>query len=121
MILGLALAVNYVFLDDSEYALFIKLIPSFFVWGFAGFWDRVKRNYDFEKNQSSKSAMSDALFERDMYNNGSIFIVWAFKLCWVAVRGIFFPIFYAILMIWGEKEINEQIAQAQEQKAALEA
>lgn len=65
--------------------------------------------------------MSDALLERDMYRDGSIFIVWGFKLFWVVIRGIFFPIFYIKFMILGEKEIKEQIKQTKEYKAALEA
>ncbi|MCH5336132.1 MAG: hypothetical protein J1D99_01805 [Campylobacter sp.] len=93
---------------------------GFFIWGLAGFWDRVKRKIDFEENQSSQSAMKNALREREMERDGSIFIVWGLKLVWVIIRGVFFPIFYIIFMIRGEKEIKEQIEQTQELKATLE-
>lgn len=64
--------------------------------------------------------MKNALREREMERDGSIFIVWGLKLVWVIIRGVFFPIFYIIFMIRGEKEIKEQIEQMQELKANLD-
>lgn len=73
LVLGAAFVIYDFFINpDGKQGLFLV---GFFIWGLAGFLDRVERKYNFERNQSSKNAMSDALLERDMYRDGSIFIV----------------------------------------------
>lgn len=89
------------------------------IWSIAGFFDRAKRKIEYEKGRTQQSVMRDAMMERDAYNDGSIWIVWLFKLLFALIRGMFFPIFYAILMISGDKEIQSEIARLTELKVQL--
>lgn len=99
---------------------FLSFAPSFFIWGLAGFWDRQKRKFEYENSKTASESVRDGMIQRDMYKNGSIFIVWIFKLFIVVFRGIFFPIFYIVFMISGENKILKNIKYLNNQKASFE-
>lgn len=123
IILALGIIVGiFMFIDGLEHnnLSFFSFVPSFFIWGLAGFWDRQKRKIEYENSKTVTEATRDGIMERDMYNNGSIFIVWIFKLFIVVIRGIFFPIFYIIFMISGENKILKNIENLQARKAFYE-
>ncbi len=99
---------------------FLSFAPSFFIWALAGFWDRQKRKFEYENSKTATESICDGMMQRDMYKDGSIFIVWIFKLFIVVFRGIFFPVFYLIVMISGENKILKNIEDLKLQKASFE-
>lgn len=112
LLIGLVFIVLAWLEPNGSDAIF-KYLVGFFIWSLAGFSDRFQRN---ENRALDKSAMSEALLERDMYKDGTIWIAWLFKFAFAIIRGIFFPIFYALLMLNGNKKLHNEIANLKELK-----
>lgn len=55
---------------------FFSFVPSFFIWGLAGFWDRQKRKFEYKNSKTTTEDTRDGMIQRDKYNDGFIFIVW---------------------------------------------
>lgn len=87
-----------------------------FFWAFAGFTERAQRRLEFENSAAGIRAKFD---EEREYRDNTIWVTWAFKFAFFLIRGAFFPIFYANLMLFGTKKIQNEPKECEAYKDSL--
>ncbi|MCR6574104.1 hypothetical protein CINS5915_01980 [Campylobacter insulaenigrae] len=96
----------------GENNILLRLIPTFFIWGLAGFFERFKRD---QENETFRTA----LYKHEAYKNGSFMFDWIFRFCFAIIRGVFFPIFYILFMVNSDKNIKKDLEYVQGLKEGL--
>ena len=118
VILAIGLVIGAFIAFQEETLEITDFLLVFIVWGCAGFWERRKRHLEYQNNQSTVSAVRQGVFEGQMYKDGSILFYWFGQILTKAVifitRGLFFPIFYAIFMLTGERKLAAELKSAEE-------
>ncbi|EAI8430347.1 hypothetical protein JYE83_001522 [Campylobacter upsaliensis] len=112
-----ALGLIYPFFGGTP-LVFGNFLWAFFIWGFGGFVARFERS---EKFNNSAAGVVQTIKDRDMYKDGSIWIVWVFKFAFFILRGAFFPLFYLNLMLFGSIKLQNELKECEKIKTELNA
>lgn len=109
------IALMYPFFKGAQFEIWHYLIACF-IWAFAGFGERIEKREEFENSAAAVRKEVEKLRDSNAFIE---FIEASFKFAFFLIRGAFFPIFYANLMLFGTKKIQNELKECEAYKDSL--